>query len=90
MQTVNKLINKIKDNQYTLRYRPLDLPFKIVLFTDAAFGNLSDGGSQGGDVIFLVDKHNKSNLLGWQSKHIKHILRSTLAAKTVAMMDGAE
>ena len=90
MQTVNKLINKIKDNQYTLRYRPLDLPFKIVLFTDAAFGNLSDGGSQGGDVIFLVDKHNKSNRLGWQSKHIKHILRSTLAAETIAVMDGVE
>ena len=27
-QTVNKLINKIKDNQYILRYQPLDLPFK--------------------------------------------------------------
>ena len=38
LQTVNKLISKIKDNQYTLRYQILDLPFKIVLFTDAAFG----------------------------------------------------
>ena len=28
LQTVNKLINKIKDNQYILRYQPLDLPFK--------------------------------------------------------------
>ena len=28
LQTVNKLINKIQDNQYTLRYQPLDLPFK--------------------------------------------------------------
>ena len=38
LQTVNEnLINKIKDDQYTLRYQPLDLPFKIVLFTDAAF-----------------------------------------------------
>ena len=46
MQTVNKLINKIKDNQYKLRYLPLN----------AAFGNLSDGGSQAGHVIFLVDK----------------------------------
>ena len=46
LQTVNKLINKIKDNQYKLRYLPLN----------AAFGNLSDGGSQAGHVIFLVDK----------------------------------
>ena len=64
-QTVNKLINKIKDNQYILRYQPLDLPFKIALFIDAAFGNLSDGGSQGGHVVFLVDKHNKCNLIRW-------------------------
>ena len=40
LQTVNKLINKIKDNQYILRYQSWDLPFKIVLFTDAACGNL--------------------------------------------------
>ena len=64
-QTVNKLINKIKDSQYSLRYQSLDPPFKIVLFTDAAFGNLSDGDSQGGHVIFLADKHNKSNLISW-------------------------
>ena len=65
LQTVNKLINKIKDNQYILRYQPLDLPFKIALFIDAAFGNLRDGGSQGGHVVFLVDKHNKCNLIRW-------------------------
>ena len=90
MQTVNKFINKIKDNKYTSRYQPLDLPFKLVLFTDAAFGNKSGGGSQGGDVIFLVDKHNKSNLLSWPSKHIKYIVCSTLAAETIAMKDGVE
>ena len=90
MQTVNKLINKIKDNQYTLRYLPLNLPLKIVLFTDAAFGNLSDGGSQAGHVIFLVDKHNNSNLLSWQSKCIKRVVRGTLAAETIAMINGVE
>ena len=50
----------------------------------------SDGGSQGGHVIFLVDKHNKSNFISWQSKRIKHIVRSTLAAETIAMMDRVE
>ena len=90
LPTVNKLINKIKYNQYTLRYQPLDLAFKIVLFTVAAFGNLSDGGSQGGHVILLVDKHIKSNLIRWQSKIIKSIVSCTLAAETIAMMDGVE
>ena len=90
LQTVNKLINEIKDNQYKLRYLPLNLPLKIVLFTDAAFGNLSDGGSQAGHVIFLVDKHNNSNLLSWQSKCIKRVVRGTLAAETIAMINGVE
>ena len=90
LQAINKSINKIKDNQYALRYQPIDLSFRIVLFTDAAFGNLSDGGSQGGHVIFLVDKHNKCNLISWQSKRIKRIVRSTLAAETIVMMDGVE
>ena len=47
-------------------------------------------GVQGGHVIFLVDKHNKCNLISWQSKRIKCILHSTLAAETIAMMDGVE
>ena len=64
----------------------MDLPFKIVLFTDAALGNLSYGGH----AIFLVDKHNKSNLISWQSKRIKRTVRSTLTAEIIAMMDGVE
>ena len=90
LQAVNKLINEIKDNQYTLSYQPLDLQFKILLFTDAAFGNSSDRGSQGSHVIFLVDQHNKFNLISWQCKHIEHIVHSTLAAETIAMMHGVE
>ena len=50
----------------------------------------SHGGSQGGDVTFLVDKHNKSNLISRQSKRIKRKVRCTLAAETIAMMDGVE
>ena len=84
------MINKIKDNIDWVINQPLDLPFKIVLFTDAALGNLSYGGSQGGHAIFLVDKHNKSNLISWQSKCIKRTVRSTLTAEIIAMMDGVE
>ena len=32
----------------------------------------------------------KGNLISWQSKRIKHIVRSTSAAETIAMMDGVE
>ena len=73
-----------------MRYQPLDLPFKITLLTDAAIGNLSDGGSQGGHVILLVDENSKCNLISWQFKLIKGIVHSTLAAETIVMLDGVE
>ena len=43
LYTMNKLINKVKDNQYKLQYQQLGKPIKIVLLTDGAFGNLSGG-----------------------------------------------
>ena len=32
----------------------------------------------------------KGNLISWSSKRIKHIVRSTLAVETIAMMNGVE
>ena len=37
---------KVKDKHSILRFQPLSVP-KIVVYTDASFGNLVDGGSQG-------------------------------------------
>ena len=56
---MNKLINKVKDNQYKRKYQRLRKPIKIVLLTDAAFGNLSNGSSQGEQVLFLIDSYGK-------------------------------
>ena len=39
------------------------------------------------DAIIFVDKHNRWNLISWQSKRIKRIVRSTLAAETISIMD---
>ena len=43
---VNKTINKVKTNQYDLKYQPIEKQSKLVVYVDAAFGNLHDGGSQ--------------------------------------------
>ena len=61
-----------------------------MLYVDAAFGNLADGGSQGGYLVFLADQHNNCNLISWQSKRLKRIVRSTLAAETLAMCEGVD
>ena len=87
---MNKLINKVKDNQYKRKYQRLGKPIKIVLLTDAAFGNLSNGSSQGEQVLFLIDGYGKWNLVSWLLKRIKRISRSTLAAEIIAMVEGVE
>ena len=58
---MNKLIYKVKENQYKLKYQQLGAHIRIVVFTDVAFQNLSDSGSQGGQIVFLTDSYAKCN-----------------------------
>ena len=90
--TTNKVIKKIKSQpyQFKIQFKTLSTPVRFVVYTDAAFGNLPDGGSQGGYLIFLVDQNNQCNLISWQSKRLKRIVRSSLAAETLAMVDSIE
>ena len=88
--TLNKAVSKLKRELYILKFSQLDNPIKIVVYTDAAFGNLPDGGSQDAYLVFLVDKKNNCNIISWQSKRLKRIVRSTLAAETLAMCDGID
>ena len=60
------------------------------VYTDAQFRNLNDGGSQGSYLIFLVDNDYNCNLLSWQSKRLKRIPRNSLAAETIAVLEGVD
>ena len=62
---------------------------KLVCYTDASHANLPDGGSQGGLYIEVVDG-NKKAPLHWQSKRIKRIVKSSMAAETLALVEGIE
>ena len=63
---------------------------KLSIFADVSHGNLSDGGSQSGYLIMLVGDDGKCSLLNWQSKRIKHVLRGTLVAETLALNDAVD
>ena len=43
---------------------------------------------QGGHVTFLCDQHKSPVPIAWSSTRIKHITWSTLAAQTLALMNG--
>ena len=41
-------------------------------------------------VLFLVDKNGNSNPLIWASRRIKRVVKSTLAAETLSLVESAE
>ena len=51
---------------------------------------MSDGSSQGGHIVFLTDSDDNSCPLSWQSTKLKRVVKSTLAAETLALVDGAD
>ena len=63
---------------------------KLVLYTDASFTNLPDGGNLGGHLIFLTNFYTKCCPLIWNSSKDKRIVCSTLAAETLALNEGYE
>ena len=63
---------------------------KLLCYTDASWANLPDEGSQGGMVILLEDTLGRKCPIHWQTKKIRRVVKSTLAAEALALLDGAE
>ena len=88
----NKIVRKLKATPVKIFFSRLrDVSdCSVECYSDAAFGNLSNGGSQGGYVIFITDSDGNRCVVTWQSKRIKRVVKSTLAAETLALLDCAE
>lgn len=88
----NKIVCKLKAKSVTLNFQHLGTgcPLKMVVFSDASFANLSDGGTQGGHFIVLMGENGQFCPISWQSKRIKRVVRSTLAGETLAMSEGID
>ena len=63
---------------------------KLECFSDASFANLPGSGSQGGFIIFLVDDRGNKCPVLWQSRKIRRVVKSTLAAEALALVECAE
>ena len=88
---VNKVIKRLRANKVKLKFPNLGnlRSTRQVSFSDASFGNLC-GGSQGGIMVFLVGENGRYAPVIWQSKKIKRIVKSTIAAETLALVEGSE
>ena len=90
LKRCNKVLSKITNYQIIIKYQKLNKNLRLFVNTDASFGNLKDGESQGLYLIFLADTDYHCNVLSWQAKRLKRIPRSSLAAETIAALEGVD
>lgn len=89
--TINKVIKFVKNEPSRIVFPKLELhSLKLRTYADASFNNLPKGGSQGGHIVFLMDRFQKSLPLSWNSTRIKRVVRSTLAAETLSLSEGCD
>ena len=89
---VNKTVRRIRSQRVSLIFpSSLDLSTcQLVAFCDASFANLPDRGSQGGFIIFVIDFSGRYCPIAWQSKRVKKVVNSSLAAECFAALEAAE
>ena len=54
----------------------------VSVCTDGSFNSLPNGHSQGGQIVFLVDRDGLSCPIAWNSTKLRRVVRSALAAET--------
>ena len=88
----NKVVIKAKSEHVVLRYQSFDdlRNLKLLTYNDSSFGNLKDGGLQGAFVIFIVDPAGNCSSLMWQSRKLRRVVKSAMAAETLVQVDAAE
>ena len=88
----NKVVRRIQSENVTLKFGQLGHMnmLRLLIYSDASLGNLPDGSSQGGYIIFLTGVEGRVAPIAWQSKRIRRVVRSTLSAETLAMADAID
>ena len=87
---MNKVLKKLVMDKLTLKFQPLKGEMSLVVFTDASFGNLPNGATQGGYLVLLVGDGGQFSPICWNSKKVRRVVRSTLAGETLAMAEGID
>ena len=86
-----KVVKKAQSERVSIKFPVLDLSrCSVVIYSNASYGNLPDGSSQGGFIIFLCDEKGACAPITWSSTMIRRIVRSTLAAECLALQDAAD
>ena len=88
---MNNIIKYLKNTDSFIKIPQFDQNYlRLQLFMDASFNNLPSGSSEAGQIIFLSDSRNNCCPVYWNLSKIKRVVRSTLAAETLALSDGCD
>ena len=89
---LNKVIGRVTNDPFKIHFPRMESfqSCSLECYSDASFANLADSGSQGGLVIFLQDSRGVKCPIYWQSRKIRRVVKSTLAAETLALVECAE
>ena len=92
LYVANKSINKLKSEEVVLKFKDIGdvTKARITAYSDASHANLKNGSSQGGYIIFLHGENDCVTPLSWRSRKVKRVVRSTLAAETLALNEAAD
>ena len=88
----NKTVRKVKNHCSDLLFH-CDVNLNdcaVVSFCDASFGNLPNGGSQGAYITLLMDNTGLYVPIAWQSRRVRRVVKSTVAAECLAAIEAAE
>ena len=89
---LNKLVERVKRDKVNIYFPRINNIREVTLecYTDASLHNLQKGNSQGGLIIFLKDRSGYKCPLYWRSKKLERKVKSTIAAESLALNEGAE
>lgn len=91
LKQANKTVIVMKKNPLSVKFPCVRIfEASIVVVSDASYANLPDGSSQGGYVIFMVDSSGRCCPLSWQSRKIRKVCKSTLAAEGWSLVEGLD
>lgn len=87
-----KAVRKLKESRSEVFFPNLgpSSEWKIVLFSDAAHANLSDGVSSTGAHVIFLSVQQKVCPLSWKANKIKRVVRSTISAEALSLQVGLE
>ena len=90
VKEVNKSVKWATERICVLKFPILKSPIHFVVYSDAAFNNMPHGGSQGGGLVFVPDDDHNSALIGWRSKRIRRVVKSSFAAETMQLSESVD